>query len=148
MNILKENLYTFAAHTMYNLNHERHMHQGPMDLKNYSNRQLNTFFCTVLSTQYDTWSQKVTVFPFAFNAQVRTNMNLSPYELVFGQKPKRPIMFNLSSSTVSIGGNFKPSLNLHCNSFSKLTHTDHLGHHSQIRNRKLEKNFCRLISQS
>ena len=66
---------------------------GPVER---SNRQLNTFLRTVLDTQYDIWSQKVKVFPFAFNSQVRTNMNLSPYELVFGQKPKKPIMFNLS----------------------------------------------------
>ena len=53
-----------------------------------SSRQLNTFLRTVLDTQYNTWSQKVKIFPFAFNSQVRTNMNLSPYELVFDQKPK------------------------------------------------------------
>ena len=35
-------------------------------------------------------------------------MNLSPYELVFGRKPKRPIMFNLSSTTDGFG-NCKPS---------------------------------------
>ena len=61
-----------------------------------SNRQLNTFLRTVIDSQYDTWSQKKNVFPFAFNSQVRTNKNLSPYELVFGQKPKKPIMFHLS----------------------------------------------------
>ena len=43
-----------------------------------SNRQLNTFLRKVLDSQYDTWSQKVKVFPFAFNSQVKTNMNRSP----------------------------------------------------------------------
>ena len=51
-----------------------------------SNRHLNTFLCSVLDSQYDTWSKKVKTFPFAFNSQVRTKMNLSPYEFVFGQK--------------------------------------------------------------
>ena len=54
-----------------------------------SNRQLNTFHRKVLDSQYDTWSQKVKVIPFAFNSKVRTNMNLSPYELVFDQKNQR-----------------------------------------------------------
>ena len=72
-----------------------------------SNSQLNTFLRTVLDSQYDTWSHKVKIFPFAFNSQVRTNINLSPYELVFDQKPKKPIMFNLSSTTDSLG-NCKP----------------------------------------
>ena len=53
-----------------------------------SNRQLNTFLLIVLDSQYDTWSQKVKSFPFAFNSQVRTIINLSPCELVFVQKPK------------------------------------------------------------
>ena len=66
-----------------------------------SNRQLNTFLRTILDSQYDTWSQKTKTLPFAFNSQFRTNMNLSPYKLVFGQKPKRPIMVTLSSTTDS-----------------------------------------------
>ena len=63
-------------------------------------------------------------------------MNLSTYELVFGQKPKKPIMFNLSSTTDSVG-NCKPTENSPCNSLLNHTHTDHLGHHPQIK--KLQK---------
>ena len=79
-----------------------------------SNHQLNTFLRTVLDSQYDTWSQKIKVFPFAINSQVSSNMNLSPYELVFGQKPKKPIIFNLSSTTDSLG-NCKPTEKSPCN---------------------------------
>ena len=65
-------------------------------------------------------------------------MNLSPYELVFvkNQKPKKPIMFNLSSTTDSLG-NCKPTEISTCNSLLKHTHTDNLGHHPQIK--KLQK---------
>ena len=101
-----------------------------------SNRQLNTILRTVLEAQYNTWSQKVNVYTFAFNSQVRTIMNLSPYELVFGQKPKRPIMFNLSSTEDSIGI-CKPSLNSPCTSWPTHTHTDHLGYYPPIK--KLQK---------
>ena len=59
-------------------------------------------------------------------------MNLSPYELVFGQKPKKPIMFNLSSTTDSLG-NCKPTENSPCTSLSSQTYTDHLGHQPQIK---------------
>ena len=55
-----------------------------------SNRQLNTCLRTAVDSQYDTWSHKVKVFPFAFNSQIRTNMNLSQYETVFGENPKDP----------------------------------------------------------
>ena len=63
-------------------------------------------------------------------------MYLSPYELVFGQKPKKPIMFNLSSTTDSLG-NCKPAENSPCDSLPNRTHTDHLGHHPHIK--KLQK---------
>ena len=96
-----------------------------------SNRQLNTFLRTVLDSQYDTWSQKVKSFSFAFNSQVRTNMNSSPYELLFGQKPKKPIVFNLSCTTDSFG-NCKPTDSSPCFPLPKHTHTDHLGNHPQI----------------
>ena len=101
-----------------------------------SNRQLNTFLRTVLDSQYDTWSHRVKVFPFAFNSQVRTNMNLSPYEIVFGQNPKKPIMFNLSSTTDSLR-NCTHTENSTRNSLPNHSHTDHLGHHPQIK--KLQK---------
>ena len=98
--------------------------------------QLNTFFLTVSDSQYDTYSQKVKIFPFAFNSQVRTSMNLSPLEIVFGQKPNKPVMFNLSSTTDKFG-NCETSPNLPCNCFPKHTHSEHLGHHQRIK--KLQK---------
>ena len=63
-------------------------------------------------------------------------MTLSQYELVFGQKPKKPIMFNLSSTTDSLG-NCKTKENSPCISLPNHTHTDHLDHHPQIK--KLQK---------
>ena len=84
-----------------------------------SNRQLNTFLRTVVDSQYHTWSHKVKVFPFALNSQVRTNMNLSPYEIVFGQNPQKPIMFNLSSTTDSLGS-CKPTEYSPCNSLQTI----------------------------
>ena len=63
-------------------------------------------------------------------------MNLSPYELVFGQKPEKPIMLNISPAKDSLG-NCKPTENSPCNSLPNHTHTDHLDHHPQIK--KLQK---------
>ena len=67
-------------------------------------------------------------------------MNLSPYELVFGQNSKKPIMFSLFSTTNSLG-TCKPTENSPCYSLPNHTHTDHLGHHPEIK--KLQKgNFA------
>ena len=63
-------------------------------------------------------------------------MNLSPYEHVFGQKLKKIILCNLSSTTDSLG-NSKPTENSPCNSLPNHTNTDHLDHHPQIE--KLQK---------
>ena len=59
-------------------------------------------------------------------------MNLSPYEIVFGHKPKKPIMFNLSSTTDSFR-NPKPSELSPCSFFPQHKHTDHLGCQPQIK---------------
>ena len=70
-------------------------------------------------------------------------MNLSPFELVFGQKPKKPIKFNLFSITNSFG-NCTSSPNSPCNSFPKHAHTDLLGHHPQI-NKSQKRTFAHWV---
>ena len=135
MNTLTENSHISAVH---NVQFKPRTPYAPWSngLVENSNPQLNTFLRTVLDSQYDTWSHKVRVFPFAFNSKVRSNRNLSPNELVFGQQPKKPIMFNLSSTTDSLGTG-KPTENSACISLPNHTHTDHLGRHPQIK--KLQK---------
>ena len=63
-------------------------------------------------------------------------MNLSLYELVFGINSKKPILFNLSSTT-GIFGNRQLSQCLPCHSLPRHTQTDHLNHHPQ--NKKVQK---------
>ena len=70
-------------------------------------------------------------------------MNLSPYELVIGQKAKKPIIFNLFSTTDSLR-DCKPTENATCNLFPNHKHTDHLNHHPQIID--TERNLCALVS--
>ena len=77
-----------------------------------SNRQSNTFFHNttkyLLDTQYDTWSQKVKVFPFAFNSQVRTNMTPSPYELYLDKNGNYPLFSTYLPLQIALG-----NVNLH-----------------------------------
>ena len=44
-------------------------------------------------TQYTEWSADVKLFPLSYNSQITTTLGLSPYEMVFNQKPRKPIMF-------------------------------------------------------
>ena len=48
-----------------------------------SYRQLKRFLRTVVDTLYNTQSINIKTFLNAWNSQVRTNMGLSPYEIVF-----------------------------------------------------------------
>ena len=93
---------------------------------------------------------KVKLFQFAFNSKNRAVMILSPYELAFDIKPKKPIMFNLSSTTDSFRI-YQPSQSSPCTLFQN-THTTTFDHHPQIKKLK-EGNFahrfpnCKKITQ-
>ena len=48
-------------------------------------------------TKYTEWSADVKLFPLAYNSQITTTLGMSPYEMVFNQKPRKPIMFTANS---------------------------------------------------
>ena len=83
---------------------------------------MNTFICKCY-THNITHGQKRKKIFFAFNSQVIKNMNLSPYNLVFGSKPKKKqLIFNPSSTTDSFGDCY-PSQSSPSHSFPNHTHT-------------------------
>ena len=48
--------------------------------------------------KYTEWSTDVKLFPLASNSQISTTVGLSPYEMVFNQKTRKPIMFKANPS--------------------------------------------------
>ena len=36
-------------------------------------------------------------FPLSYNSQIAATLGLSPYEMVFNQKPRKPVMFTANS---------------------------------------------------
>ena len=60
-------------------------------------------------------------FPKAFNSLIRAKMGLSPFENVFGSKPGKPNVFNLSSTTDNMR-NRKTTENSPCNFLPIRTH--------------------------
>ena len=44
-------------------------------------------------TRYTEWSADVKLFPLSFNSQITITLGMSPYEMVFNQKPRKPILF-------------------------------------------------------
>ena len=48
-------------------------------------------------TRYTEWSADVKFFPLSYNSQITTTLGMSPYEMVFNQKPRKPIMFTANA---------------------------------------------------
>ena len=64
------------------------------------NRSLQEYLRCIINgndTKYTEWSADVKLFPLAYNSQITTTLGMSPYEMVFDQKPRKPIMFTANS---------------------------------------------------
>ena len=48
--------------------------------------------------KYTEWSTDAKLFPLAYNSKITRTLGLSQYEMVFNQKPRKPIMFTANSS--------------------------------------------------
>ena len=64
------------------------------------NRSLQEYLRCIINgkdTKYTEWSADVKLFPSAYNSQITTTLGMSLYEMVFDQKPRKPIMFTANS---------------------------------------------------
>ena len=66
------------------------------------------------------WSRKAKFFPYAYNTQYQTRLGMSPYEVVFSQKPRKPTKVKLGTTTDEMGS-CNPSDKSACN--TEPTHT-------------------------
>ena len=55
-----------------------------------TNRIIGQFIRKLLDEKYQNWSRKAKFFPYAYNNQYQTRLGMSPYEVVFNQKPRKP----------------------------------------------------------
>ena len=83
-----------------------------------TNRIFGLFIRTLLDEKYHNWSRKAKFFPYAYNTQYQTRLGMSPYEVVFNQKPRNPTKIKLGSTTDEMGN---------CNPIEKghVTHSQH-----------------------
>ena len=73
------------------------MHLGQMDCMNRSLQEYLRCIINGIDTQYTEWSADVKLFPFSYNSQITTTLEMSPYEMVFNQKPRKPIIFTANA---------------------------------------------------
>ena len=98
------------------------------------NRSLQEYLRCIINgndTRYTEWSADVKLFPLAYNSQITTTLGMSPYEMVFNQKPRKPIMFTANSHK-NAQGYCQPNKDSICYNLPLHTHDEDHFHHPQI----------------
>ena len=96
------------------------------------NRSLQEYLRCIINgndTQYTDWPTDVKLFPLSYNSQI-TTLGLSPHELVFNQKPRKPIKFTANSKNTQ--GYCQPTNESICFNLPLNTHDRDHFHHPQI----------------
>ena len=98
------------------------------------NRSLQEYLKCIINgidTRYTEWSTDVKLLPISYNLQITTTLGLSPYEMVFSQKPRKPIFFTANSSK-NPQGYCQPTKDSICYNLPIHTHDEDHFHHPQI----------------
>ena len=84
-----------------------------------------------IDIRYTELSRDVKFFALAYNSQITITLGLSPYDMVFNQKPRNPIMFTANSSN-STQGYCRPTKKLVRYNLPLHTHDEDHFHQPQI----------------
>ena len=98
------------------------------------NRSLQDYLRCIINgndTRYTEWSADVKLFPLSYNSQITTTLGMSPYEMVFKQKPRKPIMFTANAHK-NAQSYCKPNKESICYILPLHTHDEDHFHHPQI----------------
>ena len=121
---------------LYNIKHKPRTSHAPWTngLVEGMNRSLQEYLRCIINgndTRYTEWSADVKLFPLAYNSQITTTLGMSPYEMVFNQKPRKPIMFTADSHK-NAQGYCQPNKDSICYNLPLHTHDEDHFHHPQI----------------
>ena len=81
--------------------------------------------------RYTELSTDVKLFPLSYKSQITTTLVLSPYEIVFNQKPRKPILITANSSK-NAQGYRQPTKESICYNLPLHTHDEDHFHHPRI----------------
>ena len=121
---------------LYNIKHKPRTSHAPWTngLVEGMNRSLQEYLRCIINgndTKYTEWSTDVKLFPLAYNSQITTTLGMSPYEMVFNQKPRKPIMFTANAHK-NAQGHCTPTKDSICYNLPLHTHDEDHFHHPQI----------------
>ena len=100
-----------------------------------TNRIIGQFIRLLLNEKYNNWSRKAKFFSYACNTQYQTRLGMSPYEIVFNQKPQKSTKIKLGTTTEEMG-NCKPTETSACNTQPTHTHLEKQFSHPKVAKRQ------------
>ena len=121
---------------LYNIKHKPRTSHAPWTngLVEGMNRSLQEYLrCNINGndTRYTEWSADVKLFPVSYNSQITTTLEMSPYVMIFNQKPRKPIMFTANAHK-NAQGYCQPNKDSICYNLLLHTHDEDHFHHPQI----------------
>ena len=67
-----------------------------------TNRVIGQFIRTLVDGKSNNWSRKSNYFPYDYNTQYQTRLGMSPYEVVFNQKPRKQTQVKLGQQLMNL----------------------------------------------
>ena len=122
---------------LYNFKHKPRTSHAPWTngLVEGMNRSLQEYLrciITVNDTRYSEWPTDVKLFPLSYNSQITTTLRMSPYEMIFNQKPRKPIMLTANAHK-NTQGHCQPNEDSICYNLLLHTHDEDQFHRQQFR---------------
>ena len=121
---------------LYNIKHKPRTSDAPwtIGLVEGMNRSLQKYLRGIINgndTRYTELTTDVKLFPLSYNSQITTTLGLSPYEMVFNQKPRKPKIFTASPSK-NAQSYCQPTKESICYNLPLHTHVEDHFHHPKI----------------
>ena len=121
---------------LYNIKHKPRTSHAPWTngLVEDMNRSLQEYLRCIINgndTRFTEWSADVKLFPLSYNSQITKTLGMSPYEMVFNQKPQKPIMFTANAHK-NAQGYCQANKDSICYNLPLHTHDEDHFHHPQI----------------
>ena len=81
---------------LYNIKHKPLTSHAPWTngVADGMNLSLQKYLRSIINgndTRYTEWSTDVKLFPLSYNSPITTTLGMSPYEMVFNRKPRKPV---------------------------------------------------------
>ena len=96
-----------------------------------TNRIIGQFIRRLIDGKNENWSRKAKFFPYPYKTKYQRRLGMTPYEVVFNQKPQKPTQDKLRTTTDE-HGNCNHSDNTICKTQPTHTHLEQQFNHPKL----------------